>query len=180
MTQSVMKKYLLIMAALFCMSGLFAQDEPQGRAPRMSPEEYKARQQEFITRRAELTEIEAAAFFPVYFQLQKQKIETNGQLHRKMRDMRKDEITEEEATALVEEMADMKIKCDQLDKDYLKQFLKIIPAKKMMKVQMAEEEFRRELLRDMERGREARPQGNMERGRESRPQGGKTQRGKRN
>lgn len=124
----------------------------------MSPEEYKARQQEFITRRAELTEIEAAAFFPVYFELQKQKMELNGELRRKMRAMWKDELTEEEATAVVEEMADMKIKCDQLEKDYLQQFVKLIPAKKMMKVQMAEEEFRRELLRDMERGRESRPE----------------------
>lgn len=125
----------------------------------MSPEEYKTRQKEFIAQRADLTEVESAAFFPVYFELQKQKMELNGQLRRKMRAAWKDEMTEEEATQLVEEMADMKLKCDQLDKDYLQKFVKLIPATKMMKVQMAEEEFRRELLRDMERGREARAQG---------------------
>lgn len=153
-----MKKYFLIIVALFCLSGLCAQEQ-QDKRWHMSPEEYKNRQQEFITRRANLTEVESAAFFPVYFELQKQKMEMNGQLRRKMRAAWKDEMTEEEATQLVEEMADMKLKCDQLDKDYLQKFVKLIPATKMMKVQMAEEEFRRELLRDMERGREPRAQG---------------------
>ena len=154
-----MKKLLLSLAVLFCTASLCAQEQPQDKGPRMTPEDYKARQQEFITRRADLTEIEAAAFFPVYFELQQQKMKLNGQLRRKMHDMHREALTEEAATALVEEMADMKLKCDQLDKDYLQKFIQLIPATKMMKVQMAEEEFRRELLRDMERGHEPRPQG---------------------
>lgn len=154
-----MKRYILFLITLFCLTGLCAQDRPQGKGPRMSPEEYKTRQQEFITRRAKLTEVEAAAFFPVYFELQKQKMELNGQLRRKMREAWKDQMTEEEAAVLVQESADMKLKCDQLDKDYLEKFLQLIPATKMMKVQMAEEEFRRELLRDMEKGRPHGPMG---------------------
>ena len=151
-----MKKFFLVIVALFCLSGICAQDQQQGKGWRMSPDEYRNRQQEFITRRADLTEVEASAFFPVYFELQKQKMELNGELRRKMRAAWKDQLTEEEAAVLVEEMADMKLKCDQLDKDYLQKFVKLIPATKMMKVQMAEEEFRRELLRDMEHGHEAR------------------------
>lgn len=155
-----MKRFLLILTAIVCMTNVLAQDRPQRQGPRMSPEEYKAKQQEFISRRADLTEVEAAAFFPVYFQLQKEKMQLNGQLRHKMREMWKNQMTEEEAAVLVDEMADMKLKCDQLDKDYLQKFKTLIPATKLMKVQMAEEEFRRELLRDMERGGQGpRPQG---------------------
>ena len=53
-----------------------AAQQPQGQRPerpRMTPEEYRAKQQEFITRHAELTPEESDAFFPLYFELQNKK-----------------------------------------------------------------------------------------------------------
>lgn len=118
----------------------------------MSPQEYMNRQQEFITQRADLTEAEATAFFPLYFELQREKMKLNGQVRRKMFEMYKNGVTEEQAAVLVEEQADMKIKCDELEKTYLKKFKELLPATKLLRVQMAEDAFQRQLLLDMQRG----------------------------
>ena len=49
-------------------------------------------------------------------------------------------------------LADMKIACALLEKDYLQRFKEILPAKKLMRVQMAEERYQRELLKGMQQG----------------------------
>ena len=54
---------------------------------------------------------------------------------------------------MLDETAEMKMKCDKLEKDYLPKFKAILPASKLLKIQMAEEAFRRELLNNMQRGR---------------------------
>jgi len=145
-----MKKITLLLVSLCFLTVGSAQDKQGGRF--MKPEEFKAKQQEFLTRRAELTEAEAAAFFPLYFELQGEKFELNGQLRRKTRELMADGLTEDEAAELLDETAEMKMKCDQLDKDYLPKFKAVLPASKLLKIQMAEEAFRRELLKDMQRG----------------------------
>lgn len=144
-----MKRTLTILTALFCVLTLSAHDmAPQ----RMSPQEYAAKQREFITQRADLTEAEAEAFFPLYFELQREKMKLNGQVRRKMHEMYKNGVTEEQAAVLVDEQADMKIRCDELEKEYLVKFKALLPATKLLKVQMAEAAFQRELLLDMQRG----------------------------
>lgn len=146
-----MKRTVLLLTALFYLATLSMSAQDKG--PRhMSPQEYMNRQQEFITQRADLTEAEATAFFPLYFELQREKMKLNGQVRRKMFEMYKNGVTEEQAAVLVEEQADMKIKCDELEKTYLKKFKELLPATKLLRVQMAEDAFQRQLLLDMQRG----------------------------
>ena len=54
---------------------------------------------------------------------------------------------------MTDAMADVKIECATLEKEYLAKFKQILPAKKLMRVQMAEERYQRELLRSMQQGR---------------------------
>lgn len=146
-----MKRTVLLLTALFYLATLSMSAQDKG--PRhMSPQEYMNRQQEFITQRADLTEAETTAFFPLYFELQREKMKLNGQVRRKMFEMYKNGVTEEQAAVLVEEQADMKIKCDELEKTYLKKFKELLPATKLLRVQMAEDAFQRQLLLDMQRG----------------------------
>ena len=51
---------------------------------------------------------------------------------------------------MIDAMADVKIECAQLEKEYLAKFKTILPAKKLMRVQMAEERYQRELLRGIQ------------------------------
>ena len=147
----MMKRCTILLLALLSFTLVFGQDKEQKR---MSPEDYKAKQQAFITHRAGLTESEATAFFPLYFKLQREKMELQRTTMRQVRGTFGKELSEEEAAKLVDATAEMKIKCDQLEKDYLQQFKQIIPATKLLKVQMAEHEFQRELLRNMEKGKQ--------------------------
>ena len=153
-----MKRLLTTIVTLMCLTTLFAQNTDHRH---MSVDDYVRRQKEFITERAGLTDAEAEAFFPLYFELQKEKMMQNGKVRRNMRQMYKDGVTEEQADKLVEEMADMKIKCDQLEKEYVVKLKAIIPSTKLLKVLMAEEAFQRELMTEMQRGHhpaEGRPQ----------------------
>ncbi|MBR4338883.1 MAG: hypothetical protein IKP91_11725 [Bacteroidaceae bacterium] len=147
-----MKRTVILLIVSLCFMTIASAQEVRG--PRfMKPEEYKAKQQEFITQRAGLTETEAKAFFPIYFELQTEKFKLNGQLRRKTRELMADGLTEDEASELLDETAEMKMKCDKLEKDYLPKFKAILPASKLLRIQMAEEAFRRELLNNMQRGR---------------------------
>ena len=134
--------------------------EPQRQypeRPRMTPEEYQAKQKEFIAQHADLTEKESAAFFPLYFELQSKKHEVNRSVWKKARAATPHERTEEECVEMIDALADVKIACALLEKDYLQRFKEILPAKKLMRVQMAEERYQRELLRGMQQGPRPKP-----------------------
>ena len=53
---------------------------------------------------------------------------------------------------MIDAMADVKIECAQLEKEYLAKFKAILPAKKLMRVQMAENRFQREILKGIQQG----------------------------
>lgn len=146
---------------LYFVCLMAAAQQPQGQRPehpRMTPEEYRAKQQEFITRHAELTPEESDAFFPLYFELQNKKHEANRNVWKKARAVRPHERTEAECNEIIDALADVKIECATLEKEYLMKFKKILPAKKLMRVQMAEDRFQRELLKGMQQGRGKKPE----------------------
>ena len=146
-----MKRILTILfVGLVCLSAI-AQGQRPGR-PHMTPEEYQAKQKEFIAQHAELTEEESAAFFPLYFELQSKKHEVNRSVWKQARAVAPHERTEEECITMIDALADVKIACALLEKDYLQRFKEILPAKKLMRVQMAEERYQRELLKGMQQG----------------------------
>ena len=145
-----MKRYLLLFISVICLAASAQEQTGKPRPPRMTPEEFQAKQKEFITQHADLTEEESTAFFPLYFELQSKKHEVNGRVWKKARAVRPHERTEEECNEMIDAWADAKIECATLEKQYLAQFKKILPAKKLMRVQMAEDRFQRELLKGIQ------------------------------
>ena len=149
-----MKRNLSILFALIVSLTAMAQ-HPQGQRPErphMTPEEYQTKQKEYIAQQAELTDEESAAFFPLYFELQGKKHEANRRVWKQVRAVSPHERTEEDCVKMIDAMADVKIECATLEKEYLAKFKEILPAKKLMRVQMAEERYQRELLRGMQQG----------------------------
>ena len=55
---------------------------------------------------------------------------------------------------MIDALADVKIECAMLEKEYLSKFKKILPAKKLMRVQMAENRFQREILKGIQQGKQ--------------------------
>ena len=148
-----MKQYLLVFISLLCLTVTAQEQNNQQRRPRMSHEEFRNKQKEYIIRQAELTETESTAFFPLYFELQNKKHEANRRVWKQARAVPPHERTEEECDQMIDALADVKIECATLEKEYLKKFKEILPAKKLMRVQMAEDRFQRELLKGMQQGK---------------------------
>ena len=147
-----MKRYLLLIISVICLAASAQEQTSKPRPPRMTPEEFRTKQKEFIITHAELTEAESTAFFPLYFELQSKKHEINGRVWKKARAVRPHERTEEECNEMIDALADVKIECATLEKQYLAKFKEILPAKKLMRVQMAEDRFQRELLKGIQQG----------------------------
>ena len=153
-----MRQYLLLIMSVICLAVSAQEQTAKPRPPRMTTEEFQAQQKEYIIRYAELTEEESTAFFTLYFDLQNKKREINSRVWKNARAMRSQERTEEEYLEVVDALADAKIECATLEKQYLAQFKKILPAKKLMRVQMAEDRFQREILKGMQQGQHKKPE----------------------
>ena len=117
----------------------------------LSPKEFRAKQQAFITEKAGLTQEEAAKFFPVYFELQDRKKQLNDEAWQLLRSGKE----------ILEGVYDARIASDRLDKTYFEKFKKILSCKKIYLVQRAEMRFHRELLKGVRdnKGGNERPQG---------------------
>ena len=66
-----MKKLTLLLLALVVVIGAYAQGQ------KFDPEKFDAEQQQFITKAANLTEQEAARFFPLFREMQKKQSATH-------------------------------------------------------------------------------------------------------
>lgn len=124
---------------------------------RFSHEEFRAKQREFITKHAALSSQEADAFFPLFFELQKKKWELNNASRKKFGKKRCEELTDKECEALVHEFAEMKVRMSELEKEYTDKYLQVIPARKILEIQRAEEHFQRDMLKRMSERRDKRP-----------------------
>ena len=113
----------------------------------LSPDEFRAKQKEFIIKQAGLTREEATKFFPVYFELQDRKKQLNDQSWELMRKGKDEKTTEGQYGDIIERVTDNRIAADRLDKTYLEKFKKILSYKKIFLVQRAEMRFHRELLK---------------------------------
>ena len=66
---------LLFLISSFISAAMAQQNKSEQQ--RLSPTEFREKQQAFLTEQAGLTKEEAAKFFPLYFQLQDKKKELN-------------------------------------------------------------------------------------------------------
>lgn len=140
-----MKKLIILLYLVCAVTPLLWASH--GNDPRLSPEEFRTKQQAFITERAGLTKEEAAKFFPVYFELQDRKKQLNDEAWKLIRSGKDENTTEAQYGEIMEGVYDARIASDRLDKTYLEKFKKILPYKKIYNVQRAEMRFHRELLR---------------------------------
>lgn len=132
--------YIIIFAAL--CTGSFA----QRKAP-FSKEEFRAKQEAFITQKAQLTAEEAKQFFKLYFELQDKKDQYNHKAWEKMREGWKGNLSEDEYANITETVLQTRIATDELELEYLKKYKKFLSSKKIYDIQQAEMGFHRELLK---------------------------------
>ena len=147
-----MKKVVVVL--LLCIIGgnlsLLAQQQDNGNR-RADFEKFRIEREAYITKEMDLTEKEAAAFWPLNNELQAKKFELNKELRGQLRAIRQANrdgktVSEADYKKLIETGAKIKLKEAELDETYLKKFLEVVPAEKVYKYQNAENEFARKMM----------------------------------
>lgn len=144
-----MKKHLFISLFMFVAVLSAGAQGNQKNRPHFSPEEFQAKQRAYITEKAELTQQEADAFFPLFFELQKKKFELERNARKDFRKQRKEQMSEEECRQFVYNMADVKVEIAKLEREYTDKYLAVLPPCKVRRVQHAEGSFQRDLMKKM-------------------------------
>ena len=139
-----MKRDLILLFTLLLSLNIFAKTDTneQNNIPkRLMVEE----ELEFYKSKEILSNTEFDKFAVVYkeFSQEKQAIRKENRLLKK--EAKTAEISEENATKILNALADNKIRIAQINKEYQDKILKIIPATKYLKIQQARDEYKREM-----------------------------------
>lgn len=121
----------------------------EGCDQRLSPEEFRAKQQAYITEKAGLTTEEAEKFFPIYFELQERKHRLNKEAWELLRKGKDENVTEAQYEEMLDAYYDTRVAVDRLDKSYFEKFKKILSARKIYLIHRAEISFNRDLVKGM-------------------------------
>ena len=144
-------KRLVFLLLILIGGGMSLVKAYDGYLQHLSPEEFRQKQQAFITEKAGLTESEAAKFFPLYFELQDKKRELNDKAWKLLHKGKDKKLSEAEYEEILLAMYDSRIDSAQLEKTYYKKFREVLSAEKIYQVQRAETRFHRELVKGASR-----------------------------
>ena len=139
-----MKRLPLLLLTLTLFFGAYAQGQGQGQVQRFDPAKFDAEQQQFITKAANLTEQEAARFFPLFREMQKKQ----RAIYERQRKLGFNKPADEKGCALsIREHDQIDLELKQIQQTYHNKFLRVIPASKLYDVLQAEDRFFRMKLR---------------------------------
>ncbi len=142
-----MKKLVLII--LLISTGLFAQ-RPNGDGQRPNHEKIKALKTAHITEQLDLTSSEAEKFWPVYNEFDKKLMalreKERSEIMSKLRNDGVDTLTDEEANVIIDRVLVMKTTELEYRKELVANLKEVLPPKKIIKLNRAEESFKRMLL----------------------------------
>lgn len=150
---------IALAAALMISSGLSAQDrqgKPQGPRPGRNAEwqdKVKAEKIAFLTTEMELTPEEAQIFWPVYNQAEKEKwnaLKTTREAFKALSDAMNEEKGEKEISECLKKYLKASKSSGEIDAEYMDEYLKILPAKKVAKLYLGEEKFRKVQFQHMQ------------------------------
>ena len=132
-----MKRYTVILFSMLLTLMVSAQDQKK-----FSPEKFQADLEELITKEAHFDQQEAAKFFPLLRELQAKQRAIYG----RMRQTPKPGDDAKCAEAIREwDKANIELK--QLDQQYHKKMMQVVPASKLFDAIMAESRFHRKMMK---------------------------------
>ncbi len=126
-------------------------------------EEIKAQKVAFITSKLQLTTMEAEQFWPVYNEFDKKREALNKEKNKEVRNyiISKDNVSDSESEKVADDIVQYRIKLADLIKNYHLKFKKILPAKKIVGLYVAEEQFKQYLIRQIRNKRGANRRNNF-------------------
>jgi hypothetical protein len=136
-----LKKLLLIIMTIGCL-------QVSAQAPKFYPARFEADMEQFITTFAGLSPQEASLFFPLYKEHQKKQ----RVLFDQMRRNRHLDLNDDKACAeAIQQQDQLDIQIKELQQQYHKKFMKVLPAAKVFKILRAEEVFHRQAFKRVAR-----------------------------
>lgn len=158
------KRGILVLALIMVTAlSATAQEDRRERRRHFSPEEFQAKQREFITEKAGLSQQEAEAFFPLFFELQKKKFELEGNARRAINKKRGEKMSDEQCRTFINKMAETRVEIAKLEQTYIGKYLEVISPSKLLEIQHAEGMFQRHLMKEMIHHRDKRERQNEKR-----------------
>ena len=145
-----MKKLILIIICLVSFTMM---------AQKNKREQIKALKVAFITEQLNLTEKESQAFWPVYNAFEQEK---NNIRFKEMRDIRKEikenlnNMTDAEANVLIERLNKAENSMHELRMELPKKLSNIIPSSKIIRLKIAEEDFKKKMLNELKKRKKER------------------------
>ncbi len=141
-----MNKITLIITLLLTMN--LAAQHPEKK------ERIKALKVAFITEKLQLTESEAQKFWPVYNTFEESIHKYRKDFFDKQKDTEAANLSEQEAKAILNDMIKTENEKNQLKEKFMNDLLKVIPAKKIIRLKIAEDEFNKQMLEQYKRRKE--------------------------
>jgi hypothetical protein len=135
-----MKKSFLIVFVILCSWSTFSQNTEKR-------EKIKTLKVAFITERLALTEMEAQKFWPIYNTYEAEK-DDQRRLGYEKRKQISEEMTETQAKAMFKDFISFERERENLRADFVESLLKVMPAKKIIQLKLAEDEFNRKMLHE--------------------------------
>ena len=124
----------------------------QGHRGEKSPEmraRIEAQKISYITQQLELSPDEAQRFWPFYNEMSKNKNAFHLELRQLIRSLNgdSDNLSEDELIKISDRMADLKVEKAKMERTYHYKFKKVISAKQILDLHLAEKQFQGMLLR---------------------------------
>jgi hypothetical protein len=141
-----MKKIFILILFQFCAGLLMAQQEKW----KFNPEEFRAKLEEFITKKAEFTSAEAQTFFPIFHQMKEEQRTLQKEIFSLKRIPKDATPSEKEYTNKIQRICELNIKIAQIQENYYKKLYKVVPAQKVYKAMIAEDIYHRMMLRQFD------------------------------
>jgi hypothetical protein len=139
-----MKKYIVIITCL--LTPIFAS---YAQGPENRKEKIEALKVAYITKKLNLSPEEAQKFWPVYnkytAELEKSRKDFRGQMVDELKNI--DQMSNAEADKALRDMIEFRSKELDITKQYTNEFKKVISPQKVVKLFVAEQEFKKELLK---------------------------------
>ena len=140
-----MKRLILAsVMAFFLSEGIFAQGF-QNQNQKFSPEKYQADMEQYISKEAGLTPQEAAAFFPLFREMQKKQRALYNQM---MAEVKIKPADEKACKKMIQKRDQVELELKSIQQTYHNKFFSVMPASKVFDVITAEDKFHRGLFRN--------------------------------
>ena len=142
-----MKKHIITLIFIAVTLSSFAQKKERH-------ERIQALKVAFITEKLELTPKEAEQFWPVYNAIEEQKEALRKEAQKMRRELDFESLTDAQANTLLKDMLGLENRKHNLQNKKINDLLKVIPAKKIILLKVAEDQFNKRMIEEWKKRRE--------------------------